>query len=177
MNTDVSVRTLRATLPMEEFARRFRLNIPVEQLCGACPNYGRRWACPPLSPADCITHYSTIEVWVVQITPAQPDLPLSEAHTIINAQRAVVEPLMLAREAELHGRAALFTGLCPHCPHQQCARIAGEPCRHPELVRPSLEALGFNLGEVTRELFNIDMLWGRHGRLPQYLTLVGAVCY
>ena len=136
MNTDVSVRTLRATLPMEEFARRFRLDIPVAQLCGACPNYGRRWACPPLSPADCITHYSTIEVWVVQITPAQTDLPLSEAHPII-----------------------------------------GEPCRHPELVRPSLEALGFNLGEVTRELFNIDMLWGRHGRLPQYLTLVGAVCY
>ena len=177
MNIDVNVRTLRATLPMEEFAQRFSLNIPVEQLCGVCPNYGRRWACPPLSPADAITHFSTIEVWVTQITPAQADLPLSEAYPIIAEQRAAIEPLMLAREAELNGRAALFTGLCPHCPNQQCARISGAPCRHPELVRPSLEALGFNLSEVTRQLFNIDMLWGRQGRLPRYLTLVGAVCY
>ena len=177
MSADVRVRTLRATLTMEEFSRRFRLDIPVEQLCGACPNYGRRWACPPLSDADCITHFATIEVWLVQITPVQADLPLSEAYPIIARQREALEPIMLAREAEVNGRAALFTGLCPHCPNQQCARISREPCRHPELVRPSLEALGFNLGEVTRQLFNIDMLWGRHGRLPQYLTLVGAVCY
>ena len=41
-----------------------------------------------------------------------------------------------------------------------------------ERVRPSLEACGFDLERTASELFGIEMLWGRDGRLPEYLTLV-----
>ena len=46
------------------------------------------------------------------------------------------------------------------------------PCRHPERVRPSLEACGFDLERTASELFGIEMRWGRNGLLPEYLTLV-----
>ena len=51
-------------------------------------------------------------------------------------------------------------------------RPLGLPCRHPELVRPSLEAYGFDISRTTNELFGIELLWGKDGMLPKYLTLV-----
>ncbi len=48
----------------------------------------------------------------------------------------------------------------------------GTPCRHPEKVRPSLEAFGFDIAKTLSELFNIELLWGKDGKLPEYLVLV-----
>ena len=177
MTQKVFTRILRATLPVAEFARKFRSERSVQELCGECPNYGQRWGCPPLSEAEqrCVADYEQIELWVVQIFPSSSDSPISEAYAMINAQREVLEPQMLAREAEVGGRAALFTGMCLHCPGQACERVHGKPCRHSDLVRPSLEALGFDLGRVVKEVFDIEMLWGHDGRVPAYLTIVGGV--
>lgn len=46
------------------------------------------------------------------------------------------------------------------------------PCRHPEKVRPSLEAFGFDISRTLSELFGIRLLWGKDGVIPEYLTLV-----
>ena len=46
------------------------------------------------------------------------------------------------------------------------------PCRHPERVRPSLEACGFDLCRTTESLMGIPLRWSTDGRLPEYLTLV-----
>ena len=51
-------------------------------------------------------------------------------------------------------------------------RLEAKPCRHPELVRPSLEACGFDIARTTSELFGIELKWGTDGSLPEYLTLV-----
>lgn len=53
-----------------------------------------------------------------------------------------------------------------------CTRPEGLPCRHPDRVRPSLEACGFDIGRTTSELFGIELKWGAEGKLPEYLTLV-----
>ena len=63
-------------------------------------------------------------------------------------------------------------GECFACPGEPCTRPEGLPCRHPERVRPSLEACGFDLERTASELFGIEMRWGRNGLLPEYLTLV-----
>lgn len=46
------------------------------------------------------------------------------------------------------------------------------PAVIPTLVRPSLEACGFDIVRTTSELFGIELKWGEEGRLPEYLTLV-----
>lgn len=179
MSVEVTTQCRRTNLSLKEFVRRFTCPTPPAELCGVCPNFGRRWGCPPLSEGElsCLRQYDHIEVWAVQIFPQQKRQPLGAAFDIINAQREVVEPQLLQLEAQRGGRAAFFTGMCRHCPERQCARIYGQPCRHPQLVRPSLEALGFDLQKVARELFDIELQWGRQGRLPEYLTILGGLFY
>ena len=45
----------------------------------------------------------------------------------------------------LGGRSFAYVGSCLYCPDGTCTRPEGNPCRHPELVRPSLEACGLSL--------------------------------
>lgn len=62
-----------------------------------------------------------------------------------------------------------------HVPMSEAGRLIrpeAKPCRHPELVRPSLEACGFDIAHTTSELFGIELKWGTDGSLPEYLTLV-----
>ena len=69
-------------------------------------------------------------------------------------------------------RSFAYVGTCLYCPEGTCTRPEAKPCRHPELVRPSLEACGFDIAHTTSELFGIELKWGTDGSLPEYLTLV-----
>ncbi len=45
----------------------------------------------------------------------------------------------------------------------------------PDLVRPALEAFGFDIGKTVRELFGYELQWDNGGDSPWRLTLVGAL--
>ena len=83
----------------------------------------------------------------------------------------ILGPIYMNSEAEVD-RAFAYAGRCLYCPNESCARLEGRPCRHPELVRPSLEACGFDLCRTTEELMAIPLRWGEGDRMPEYLTLV-----
>ncbi len=65
-----------------------------------------------------------------------------------------------------------YIGKCLHCNDGICTRKCGKACLHPEKVRPSLEAFGFDIEMTLKELFGIELLWGKDGKLPKYLVLV-----
>ena len=94
------------------------------------------------------------------------------AARLIRPERMRHERQLLMLERRHGGRAFAYAGTCLHCPEGTCTRPSGEACRHPELVRPSLEACGFDLGRTVSELFGFELLWSRNGLIPQYLTLV-----
>lgn len=79
---------------------------------------------------------------------------------------------LLDMERKYGGRSFAYIGKCLHCSDNECTRNCGTPCRHPEKVRPSLEAFGFDIAKTLSELFNIELLWGKDGKLPEYLVLV-----
>ncbi len=56
-----------------------------------------------------------------------------------------------------------------------CNRIDGKPCRYPNKMRISPEALGFDMMGILKEYFDIDIQWSK-GTLPKYYTLIGALC-
>ncbi len=85
--------------------------------------------------------------------------------------RRIVEERLLAAEHCFGGRAFAFVGECLHCT-APCARLTGAPCRHPDRLRPSLEACGFDLGRTSSELLDTELLWSSDGHLPRYLTLI-----
>ena len=66
---------------------------------------------------------------------------------------------------------------CPYCNNEPCARIEGKSCRHPDKVRPSLEAFGFDVGKTAKDLLGVELKWSQDGLIPEYLTLVYGIFY
>lgn len=172
---EYSTELFTASIAMADYLERFHDRRRFEELCRQCPCYGARWCCPPLT--DCahtdLHRYTRADLMLLKVTPLQPGAPLEQARDIIRRERIALERTLLERERALGGLAVGLTGDCPYCgPDAVCARTAGEPCRHPELVRPSLEALGFDVARTAEELFGTPILWSRDATLPPYLTLV-----
>ena len=44
-------------------------------------------------------------------------------------------------------------------------------------MRPSLEAIGFDISLTAKELLGLDIRWSHNGLLPEYLTLVCGIFY
>ncbi|MDE6289057.1 MAG: DUF2284 domain-containing protein, partial [Muribaculaceae bacterium] len=136
--SDYSYEVITAEISTAEAARH-RDVARFEKLCRECPCYGRRWCCPPLETDELEKpeKYPTLTLVGARITPKITGRPIEEAGSLIADCRRHIEPQILKKEKETGGFAALFTGQCTHCGKQKCTRIKGDPCRHPELVRPS----------------------------------------
>ena len=146
----MSVERLEAEVAVQDYVAGFRDVARFEQCCQQCPNYGHRHGCPPFDydTTASIMRYSRVRLLGAKVTP----------------------------QGELDGMACGFVGKCPYC-SEPCARIDGKPCRHPDKVRPSLEALGFDVSKTASQLLGVEMQWGRDGMMPDYLVLVCAVFY
>lgn len=162
------------SISTDEYMRRFKDADRFIGYCRACSNYNRTWACPPFShDLDReLRGYRNVLLIATKITPDRQDNPLSESRRLILPERKRLEHRLLEMERIYDGRAFAYVGSCLYCPEGSCTRPLGLPCRHPELVRPSLKAYGFDISRTTSELFGIELLWGKNGVLPEYLTLV-----
>lgn len=165
------------TVPVERYNREFRDAERFLECCRNCGNYGKNWACPPhvFDVERYVTAYRNASLIAVRITPRRKDLGIEEASELLRRERHKLEQRLLRLERETGGRMFGFSGRCYYCGEEECARIQGNPCRHPELVRPSLEACGYNLALTAEKLLGMEMKWGSDGRLPEYLVLVGGV--
>ena len=163
-----------ASLPAERYIAVYRDARRFAACCRACPNYGRSWACPPFDfdMDEYLSGYRTALIIASKVTPVHPGLPLSASQELLRPVRMRHERMLLDLEKRYGGRAFAYAGTCLYCPKESCARLEGKPCRHPELVRPSLEACGFDLSRTTEELMGIPLRWGEGDRMPEYLTLV-----
>lgn len=179
METDYTAQDFTVEIDAADYIERFRDAERIAGYCRQCGNYGRSWACPPFdSPVlDELRKYNRVLLIATRITPSQTGIPISRAPEFFFAERQRLEKKLLEMEKELGGRAYTFAGSCLYCPEGTCTRTEGKPCRHPELVRPSLEAVGFDLGKTLSELFGMQLLWSSDGTIPAYLTLICGFFY
>ena len=112
-----------------------------------------------------------------KITPHDPKMPMDRVYEIMRPELERLNERLLNLEREKGGMAFGFVGKCPYCNDEPCARRQGLPCRHPDVVRPSLEAYGFNVSETASKLLGIDMVWSSGKTIPRYLTLVCGLFY
>ncbi len=70
-------------------------------------------------------------------------------------------------EEQIPGSISISSGGCNLC--NECNRKDGLPCRQPDKMRYSLDAFGFDLTAITKDMFDIDILWCKE-RLPDYST-------
>lgn len=151
--------------------------------CRECPNYNRRWSCPPYN-------FSVEEVWkrYNSILLYEEKIPISkELQEILYSQeelneisRSLLAPAkrqmtdyLLTLEAHNPASRALFAGTCELC--DDCNKENGDSCRHPNLMRYSIEALGGNLALAAQVYFDDRILWAKDGHLPDYFVLLGGL--
>ena len=174
----VTTERIETELDVRDYIAGFRDVARFEQCCQQCPNYGHRHGCPPFDydTTASIMRYSRVRLLGAKVTPQGDRQPLSAANDLMAPVLLEMNSQLLQLERELDGMACGFVGKCPYC-SEPCARIDGKPCRHPDKVRPSLEALGFDVSKTASQLLGVEMQWGRDGMMPDYLVLVCAIFY
>ena len=162
------------SLAAADYIDRFRDADRFIGFCQSCPNYGRSWGCPPFGfdVEARLRSYRRVLLVATRITPTEPGLPIDLSRPLIRPERIRLEHRLRELARQYDGLSCAYVGSCLYCPEGSCTRPDGAPCRHPELVRPSLEAYGFDIGRTLSELFGLELAWGRDGRMPETLTLV-----
>lgn len=129
-----------------DFARRYGPCRTDGARCAGCPKLGRRWSCPPFEGDD------PFSAALAAMPGARLRLMVFEG----DAEGADSATLALEKD----GAAAFTAGGCRLCEPADCTRALGEPCRHPERMRPSLQACGLDLTAAARDLLGITLQWG-----------------
>lgn len=163
-----------ADISVDDYIAGFRDEQYFLELCKQCTNYGNSWGCPPFDfDTDAfLRQYSHAHLMAAKITPEDKNIPVEDTQKLILSERVRIERELLEMERKLGGRSFAYIGKCLHCSDGGCTRTCGKPCLHPDKVRPSLEAFGFDISKTLSKLFGIELLWGKDGKLPEYLVLV-----
>ena len=157
-----------------------------EACCQACPSYGKTWTCPPFrfKPRELWENYDTLLLQSRKIPV--PDKLREKAFTpvelnaaskafLFEEKRALLLEL-LELEKQHPGSMALAGGSCDICPAGTCARLnKQEACRHPGMMRYSIEALGGDVCKALELYFDQQILWGKDGHMPEYYILLGGL--
>lgn len=67
----------------------------------------------------------------------------------------------------------ISTGSCRLC--KPCRCKVGEKCANPDSMTYSFEALGIDVGAMTEELLNFQLMWYKKGNLHQYTSVVAGL--
>ena len=171
------------TVPADEFIRDYRDVERIRQYCLQCPGYGKAWNCPPFDfdPRTVSDGFKTVRLMATVIefdetTRAACKTAEQSAEMGREAMQEVWKtllPQLYEMERQSPG-SRCFTFRCVLCP-EGCTRPEGKPCRHPELMRHSLESVGFDIVAMMRDLLGINLEWSTDGSLPKHITLVTAL--
>lgn len=173
-----------ATISVPEYLDRF-VDIPTFlEACRACPNYDRTWSCPSydFDVTEYWNRYKTFRLLATKIvfdedtlskTYTQEEIDAILENVLIPEKQKLSEELF-RQEAEIPGSISLSAGSCRLCKNG-CSKPLGQPCRFPEKMRYSVEALGGNVGLTIEKLMGIHLEWMEKGRLPHHFVLVSGL--
>ena len=146
------------------------------QICAsnACGMYGRCYMCPPdLGAIDTLMSRIDAYDFALVYQTVDPLLDSFDLEGMIEAKgrvfpisRAVCDALFASG---IERPLRLGVGGCGVC--EVCAKCTDEPCRHPELAMPSLEAYGV---DVSRLAALADM---KYTNGPNTVTYFGAILF
>jgi hypothetical protein len=145
----------------------------VQGYCRSCEKYGRFWSCPPFAapPLAGFPEW-THAVIVCRQTPIAPGTTKEQLVERFLVERVSFGERVRRIEAGCERVTGLVAGHCSGC--ADCTRAEGKPCRAPERMRYSLEAVGFDVTGLAEGLAGVKIHWPKSG-VPAYLTTVGAL--
>ena len=179
---DYSVEYRKNNMPLPDFRQKYQDREKYMAYCRECPRYNTVWSCPPLTfDVDAyLEHFTWVNVLCAKIILNSS--VIAEAYTsekikivgweILLAVKLGMEEKLRRLEKHIPGSVPLSSGGCNLC--KVCNRKDGQPCRQPDKMRYSLDAFGFDLTAITKDMFDIDILWCKE-RLPDYFTLIHGI--
>ena len=140
--------------------------------CG-CPNFQRKWSCPPYAPAfsDFVSKWERLYVIFMHTDMAQffyiknDYLKIKAANSLLKSRA----DKFLRRMAKRYGH-YISTGSCRLCKPCKCKTEI--PCAHPELMTYSFEAMGVDVGKLVNLYFQKSLLWYKSRQLPECTAVV-----
>lgn len=143
-----------------------------------CPNYNKKWSCPPLSPSysKFISKYENIMVIVIstkldQFSYIKNDyLKVKAANTIMKSRIDKALRSFISDDCYY-----ISTGSCRMC--RPCKRKLNQPCAHQDIMTYSFEALGINVSEMVSDLFDFELKWYKKKALPEYTSVVAGLIF
>lgn len=125
--------------------------------CRSCPMYGKRPSCPPHVPdwreaKDWVRHFK--RALIIKFEIAMDRFEQDRREALLYLLKREEE---LFKERKMYAM-ALFPGNCNLC--DDCPFERGEPCRMPTKVRPSIDAIGIEIGRLVDIDFSESVLYG-----------------
>ncbi len=170
-----AIRASVKTVQTADFINKYRDVNRIEENCKACNNYGKSWLCPPIATelSNKLFDYGLISIIKITYNFLKP-IRLTDLDDYLHDIRIALEDCVLRHEHLSNGWSYLFSGNCPRC-KGMCCRTLNKPCKHKNLCRPSLEALGFDVIKASNDIFDTKMEWGKNGMAPSLLNQIGAM--
>lgn len=168
---------------IEELKNNFLDIEKFEGFCKQCRNYGKLWSCPPynFSIEKYVDRYKY--VYIIGVKIVFDEDTLSSINTKEKISNYTTETLhfmknkimneMLKLEKLYPNSTSLSAGGCNLC--ENCSKLKNVQCVHPDLMRYSLESLGFDVGGVSSKLLNFELKWATETRLPDYFSLIAGI--
>lgn len=168
---------------IEELKNNFWDIEKFEGFCKQCRNYGKVWSCPPydFSIEEYIDRYKYIYIVGVKIVFDEDTLSSintkekisSYTNETLHFMKNKIMNEMLKLEKLYPNSTSLSAGGCNLC--ENCSKLKNVQCIHPDLMRYSLESLGFDVGGVSSKLLNFELKWATETRLPDYFSLIAGI--
>lgn len=166
-------------ISVEDYVRDYVNVSEFIEYCKECRNYGTVWSCPPydFDAEDYWRKFSVLYLTARKII-FEPGTGKDESMEIMREVKEDMSRELYILEEQNPGSVSLSAGSCGLCRkdgQSGCMRPEGKPCRHPKLMRYSIEAIGGNVGKTVSKLMGIELEWVTEGKLPSYFVLVGGL--
>ncbi len=171
-----TIEKMQRDISVEEYMKDY---VNVEQFleyCKACSNYETVWSCPSydFNPEDYWKQYKNLHLVTRKIIFG-PDVTEERSYEIMYEVKDMMSEELYEMEKKYPGSVSLSAGSCKLCKDLGCSRKEGKPCRHPNLMRYSIESIGGDVGRTVSKLMGIEIEWIEEGKLPSYFVLVGGL--
>lgn len=140
-----------------------------------CKNYANKWSCPPFSPSytDVYKNEKYLYIFVLCMNLDQ-FIHIKNSYLKLKAANVMMKSRIdkFLRARAIYGQ-VISTGSCRLC--KICNLKINEPCKHPNRMAFSFEALGIDVSAMTMELCQHKLLWYSKGNPPTYTTVVAGL--
>ncbi|MDD7511907.1 MAG: DUF2284 domain-containing protein [Peptostreptococcaceae bacterium] len=175
----MKIEKYQARIDVKDYVEEYVNVEEFEEFCKACENYGKKWSCPPFKfdPLDYWNNYDRLYLIGMKIYMDEEEQ--KNCRENIAKVKNEMSNFLFEMELEYVGGVSLCAGSCEICgvEYENCTRSVNQPCRHPEHMRYSIEALGGNVGLTASKLLGLELQWIEDGKMPEYFVLVGGLLY